>query len=126
MKLVNFFFCQTGKNLFGQVNFQTLSERLSCKVWETFVKTGKQENETKGAPETCIKSWSAQENFNKKYFTEPLNNQGKYLLKVQFLLSQFLYNKRDSLLSSNVWGINLRLIFIYIQFPATDKAVRTW
>ena len=28
----------------------------------------KQENETKGAPETCIKSWSAQENFNKGIF----------------------------------------------------------
>ena len=38
MKLVNFF--QSGKNLFGQVNPQTLSDQLSCKVSATFVNTG--------------------------------------------------------------------------------------
>ena len=37
MKLVNFF--RSGKNLFGQVNSQTLSDQLSCKVSATFVNT---------------------------------------------------------------------------------------
>ena len=44
MKLVNILsdrlkFVRSGKSLFGQVNFQTLSDRLSCKVSQTFVKT---------------------------------------------------------------------------------------
>ena len=37
MKLVIFF--RSGKNLFGQVNSQTLSDQLSCKVSATFVNT---------------------------------------------------------------------------------------
>ena len=37
LKVVNFF--RSGKNLFGQVNSQTLSDQLSCKVSATFVNT---------------------------------------------------------------------------------------
>ena len=37
IKLVNFF--RSGKNLFGQVNSQTLSDQFSCKVSATFVNT---------------------------------------------------------------------------------------
>ena len=40
-------FCRTDKSLFGQVNFQTLSDWLSCKVWETSVKTGLAHNNCK-------------------------------------------------------------------------------